>query len=111
VFLENSICSKALKSTQVSDNGTQITIYNNDRSSSRTSNAICYKDPTVTSNGTQINAEWVPGERVGKIGAVSRTQTEWILKQDTNYLIRFTPGTDNAKASIVMEFYELTVGA
>jgi len=95
----------------VSSTGTELPIWNNDRSSGVSSNVKWYKDPTVTDYGTQLDVQWIPGEKVGKIGAVSRPQTEWILKPDEQYLIRVIPEFDNAKVSVVIEFYELEVGS
>lgn len=89
------------------EGGTPVTAYNNDRNSSETTTLTIKYDPTVTGDGTIIFQDRNPADVKGKIGGVARTFTEWILKQNEDYLIRVvSDGADNM-VSIVIEFYEV----
>jgi hypothetical protein len=64
-------------------------------------------NPTVSSLGTQIDAQILPGGSGKKSSGGSAASLEYVLKPLTNYLFRLTNvnGTAHA-ASLQLEWYE-----
>jgi hypothetical protein len=64
-------------------------------------------NPTVTSVGTEIDAQIIPGGSGKKSGGGTAGSLEYVLKPLTNYLFRLTNvnGTSHA-ASMTLEWYE-----
>ena len=90
-------------------NGTGLTIYNMKRTSTRTPATVAKHTPTVSATGsTALVDEFLPGGSGGLAGGGAvRLGTEWILKPDTDYLLRFTNQAATAQqVSIAVEFYE-----
>jgi len=89
-------------------NGTALAAYNNDRNSINATTMSFYYDPTVTADGTRLVVEYIgtynPKTR---IGGSSRAETEFILKQNEQYLVKVTPENDNTKVTVQIEFYEV----
>jgi len=96
------------ESPTVSDNGTQLAIYNMNRSSSNTSDATAYYSPTVASAGTELSSVLAEGGTGPKaIGSQARNDGEWILEKSTDYLIRVTNKSGAVNdISIEIAFYE-----
>ncbi len=70
----------------VSANGTALSIFNRERNSSNVDYLGAYHTPTVTGTGTAIEQHKVgSGNKVG--GSAGRAD-EWILKNNTTYLLR-----------------------
>lgn len=92
----------------ISAAGTSKVAYNSDRNSSETSTATHYYDTTTSADGTLL-ASFVIGSDganpIGTTGGRSKHENEMILKQNEDYLFKFTAGTDNARASIHLEYY------
>ena len=84
----------------VSANGTQITAYNNDRNSANAATLLVYKDPTVTGAGTTIENDLLGSGK--KTGGENRNEEEFILKQNTKYLLRLTT---TANVDVVVDFH------
>lgn len=82
--------------TTTSADGTSITPYNNNRNSSNTSSTACYYGPTITDDGTLIEAFLAPSTK-GSFG--SDGANEWILKPSTKYMVRITNNTAGAGTS------------
>lgn len=78
--------------TGVSDPGTEIDPYNNNRNSTNTPDMRVYDSPTVTADGTLIEPILIPGtKQSGSFG--SEGSNEWILKQNATYMLRITNNT------------------
>ena len=90
----------------VSNNGTLLPSFNRDRNSLSTSGLTLYHTPTVTVSGTTIKME-----RTGSgssVGGGSESYHEWILKQNTKYLMRFSKvGAGTHYISLKLWWYEL----
>lgn len=87
--------------------GTAVPIYNRDRNSSNTATAAFVHTPTVTSTGTTIINVFHIAAGVAGSGAESREESEFILKQNTKYLIRITADSGAAaNFSGRMDWYE-----
>ena len=48
---------------------------------------------------------------IGAAGGIQRRESEIILKQNEQYLIKFTPYNDDAKVSLCVDFYEIAAPA
>jgi len=91
----------------VTDNGTEVSIYNVNRNSGNTSSLNFYKDPTV-SGGTLIEVRLIGTDNnKTKIGGYANEGEEFILKKDEDYLIVFTPDNDGTKVLFNAGFYEV----
>ncbi len=89
------------------DNGTVIIAYNNDRNSANSATCAHYYDPTVSNDGTLLEAFRIGAGGKQKIGGDARQFAELILKQNEQYLIKFTPDGDNAEVTFNSQFYEI----
>lgn len=87
--------------------GTGLTAVNADRNSSNTATATAFKDTTTTGDGTLIEVSRIGAGREKKFGGVARQFSEFILKQNEDYIIKCTPDSDNAKISINLNWYEI----
>ena len=88
--------------------GTGLTAFNNDRNSATAATATTFFDTTVSNDGTKILSVRVGGNNPsGRVGGTGRTEAEFILKQNEDYIIKITPDADNDKGSIIIEWYEV----
>ncbi len=89
--------------------GTAFTPINRNRNYavSNVSQVAMVINPTVTSVGTEIDAQIIPGGSGKKSGGGTAGSLEYVLKPLTNYLFRLTNvnGTAHA-ASLHLEWYE-----
>jgi hypothetical protein len=89
--------------------GTAFTPINRNRNYavSNPSQVAMVINPTVTSVGTEIDAQIIPGGSGKKSGGGTAGSLEYVLKPLTNYLFRLTNvnGTAHA-ASLQLEWYE-----
>ena len=89
--------------------GTAFTPINRNRNYavSNASQVAMVINPTVTSVGTELDAQIIPGGAGKKSGGGTATSLEYVLKPLTNYLFRLTNvnGTSHA-AYLTLEWYE-----
>lgn len=91
----------------IAANGTALTIINNNRRSTSTSQANVYEDPTVTTEGIEIFSE-----RKGttstevELGEFIRDDEEIIFHPNKKYLLKFTPLVDGANITIEINWYD-----
>jgi hypothetical protein len=87
--------------------GTSFTPINRNRNYTTSSQVAMIVNPTVTTLGTQIDAQILPGGSGKKAGGGTAGSLEYVLKPLTNYLFRLTNvnGTAHA-ASLQLEWYE-----
>ena len=87
--------------------GTSFTPINRNRNYTTSSQVAMIINPTVTSLGTQLDAQILPGGSGKKSGGGAAGSLEYVLKPLTNYLFRLTNvnGTAHA-ASLQLEWYE-----
>jgi hypothetical protein len=90
--------------------GTAFTAYNRDRNSSSTASLVIKYDPTFTSAGTRIwhSRIGVSGNPSVRSGGTSSSRDEFILKQNEDYVIKFTSDADNNALWIIFNWYEHT---
>ena len=93
--------------TTVSNNGSALPIFNNNRNSANPNQLLIYEDPTVTGDGTCIFIEQ-DGTTTsgGKIGTDISHDDEIILKQNAIYQIKVTVLTNGTDVSTHMDWYE-----
>lgn len=88
--------------------GSAATPFNNNRNSANTAGLLVYDTPTLTDDGTLLEAILIPGtKQTGALG--SEGSNEWNLKQGEDYMIRVTNNTVGAGTSrftINMFWYE-----
>lgn len=97
------------ESPTTTDDGTQLTAYNADRNSTNTPTATFYYDPTVSADGTLLQKDRLGTDKPpSRLGGHIRNATEFILKQNTAYLVKISPESDNTKISLNIEFYEVS---
>jgi len=93
----------------VSANGTLVTAWNRNRNSTKVNTVLVYHTPTVTTNGTKISSKWVGNEGFkDSVGGEARGEAEFILKQNTKYLIKLTAVSNNIKGAVGGDWYEHT---
>jgi len=89
-------------------NGTALTVNNADRNSANTSSCLFYYDPTASADGTLLQKDRTGTyQPVTRLGGHIRQATEFILKQNTSYLVKVTPDADDTEVSFNAEFYEV----
>ena len=95
--------------------GTAVTPSNHNRNSTLASKVTLLDAPTVTANGTKFTQVYIPGatgvggSRTGASAGVSNS--EWVLKPDTQYAIKVTNGSSGANdIQINFQWYEESDG-
>jgi len=90
--------------------GTTATTFNYNRNSANTSSLLMYENPTVTAVGTLLESVLIPSGGGG--GGSSKPggfgidlPTEWILKQNTNYLVAITNNSGSTIDAYVHFFW------
>ena len=89
--------------------GTATTVFNRDRTSTAVTNvAAVVLNPTVNTDGTRIDHQFIPGGTGGQtVGGSSGPRHEWIFKPSTIYVVRLTNRAGTAQpASLAVEWYE-----
>jgi hypothetical protein len=88
--------------------GSAVTPVNRSRNSTNTATGAVFQDDTYSALGTLIWAEFVGANgAVFKAGGNARSDSEFILKQNTAYLMRFTATVDNTICTIRADWYEV----
>jgi hypothetical protein len=99
-----------LEEAEFSAPGAAVSSYNRNRNSPTLSVHNLYKDPTISSDGTNFGTILLPGSSKGAVGGGGEGggRNEWILKPSTEYAIRLT-NTEGVAAdySIDALWYEL----
>jgi len=100
---------KISEGTTYTDNGTAVTIFDKNRTTANTSDALAYHTPTVDTFGPILNESiFQGGTKQRAIGSVRTNGEEWIFKKSTDYIIRFQNiGGADMSVSIEIEFYEV----
>lgn len=92
-------------------NGTVQTPINHNRNSLNTATLTVYKTPTVTGNGTQLSTR-----EIGSVAASGRSpgtssedrnENEFVLKQNTPYLLRIVTLAANTDVTTILHWYEI----
>lgn len=91
------------------DNGTPATIFDKNRTTANTSDALAYHTATVNAQGPKIYESFIPGgTKQRAIGSVRTNGEEWIFKKSTDYRVRFANhGGADMDIGIEIEFYEV----
>ena len=87
--------------------GTSFTALTRNRTLTTPSSSAILINPTTTSNGTQITAEFIPGGSGGTASGGSTYSFEYVLSPLTTYMFRVTNRSSQAQmAHIMIEWYE-----
>ena len=88
MYAEDEFLVELYEGTTVSNSGTPITTFNNNRNSTETPNTLAFSAPTVSTEGTLI---WKAVINSSKHTAISKSSNfEIIAKNSTNYLFKIT---------------------
>jgi hypothetical protein len=84
--------------------GSQVTAYNKNRTSTNTPSLEIYTGPTLVTIGTKIDEDIIPavGNKAGS--AAEAVGEEWILKSSTKYCIRVT-NNDNQDIDAMLKLF------
>ena len=95
--------------------GTAVTPSNHNRNSTLASKVTLLDAPTVTADGTKFAQVYIPGAtgtggtRTGASAGVSNS--EWVLKPNTVYMIRVTNGSSGSNdIQVNFQWYEESMG-
>ena len=92
-----------------SDDGTALTEWNRNRNSTNTASVVITHTPTITSFGTKMASKWIGGAGFKTdISGEHRGDSEFILKQNTKYLVIGIALASNIKIAIGGDWYEHT---
>lgn len=101
----------AYEGTVVSANGTPEVTGNNNRQSIITPRTLLYVGPTVTSVGSQLEDNFIGSTGGGahvSVGESAESQIEWLLKRNTNYLLRINNASGaSTRIHIRLFWYEV----
>lgn len=87
--------------------GTSFTAINRYRSSTNTSSSAILVNPTVTTTGTALTGEFLPGGSGNQAGGAVAFSFQYVLAPLTTYLFRLTNRSDRAHmAHLMIEWYE-----
>jgi len=90
--------------------GSAVSIHNNNRRSTNTSTSNVYEDTTTqapNNDGTRLCGGYSGGEKK-KATAEAGSRTEWILKQNEDYIVKITPDADNTRIMANLAWYEVS---
>ena len=91
----------------VTGSGTVVAAVNHDRSSTNAATAVIRSSPTVLASGTEIaHVQLGGGKAAGVYGSSGGTRYEFILKQNTEYILRALSEGANNDMILTPEFYE-----
>ena len=91
----------------VATGGTPFTPINRNRNYTTSSQVAMIINPTVSTLGTQLDAQIIPGGSGKKSGGGTAGTLEYVLKPLTNYLFRLTNVNGTAHAAhLSLEWYE-----
>lgn len=94
------------ETTTTSNNGTGVTAYNHNRNSATNTGATLTHTPTITGDGTLLCVQHFGVGQRG--GGETRAVHEWVLKQNTKYLIRVTSEAADNDVTLMLDWYEHT---
>lgn len=90
-----------------STGGTPFVPHYRNRTVAASSNVAMVIKPTITSTGTELLEEFLPGGTKKKAGGGGGEALEWVLSPLTNYLLRLTNISGSAQiAELSLEWYE-----
>jgi hypothetical protein len=105
VEVENEASVTLYEGASVSASGSFIQSFNRNRNSSNTDTLGVYSSPTITSLGATLWGPWVLGSGRG-IGGSRNRDDEFVLKNNTNYIVRVINNTANAnQINVELDYY------
>jgi len=87
--------------------GTAVTIWNRNRNSDNTAGVTVFHTPSITADGTKMATKWIGGSGFRTdVSGEHRGDSEFILKQNTKYIVRATANADGIEVAIGGDWYE-----
>ena len=92
----------------ISADGNVITPFVNNRNSGNSSTLLFFEGPTIGGGGPgdRLEVAQMPAGSKAKLGGEARSESEWVLKKNTEYLLRFTSQANSNIISAIFEHYE-----
>ena len=89
--------------------GATLTAYNNDRNSANDTTLVVYSEPDslTLATASRLQAHQMGGGQQNRFGREQRDHTEWILKQGTDYVVRFISGAASNDVTWEIQYYEV----
>jgi hypothetical protein len=89
-------------------NGVALTVINNNRNSLNTATVTVFRRPQTSADRTLLEKRFMgTNNNRTKLGGSARAASEYMLKQNEDYLFKYTPSGDNAIVAVNIEFYEV----
>jgi hypothetical protein len=98
------------KNPTLTGNGTSFNSYNNNGNSSNTTSVTFGYDATASNNGTLVYTQVIGTDGTnpnGSSGGFIEQGEEFILSQNEDYLLIYTPQSENQRVSVCFEYYEI----
>ena len=114
ILVESALAATAsmfYPTTKTHNAGNAITPMNRDNNSSNTSGLTLCHTPTGTESGTAVLLQYIGASATGgrvAVGGGAGGRNEFILDQNSSYLIRAVSRADNNSMSIILDWYEHT---
>ena len=61
----------------------------------------------ILDKGDRLEVAQMPAGSKSKLGGEARSNSEWVLKKNTEYLVRFTSQANSNLISLIFQFYEV----
>lgn len=87
----------------LTDNGTKLTPQPFNRNKSDLTGVLAYKDPTVSADGVLLGIDRIGADN--KANGTARTETEFVLKPNTSYLVKVTADSNGTEIVLQSDFY------
>lgn len=95
--------------TSTAAGGTALTAYNHDRNSTNAADLVVTHTPTASTTGSScavLTDAQVNNYKHYLLGGENGERNEWVLKDDTQYLLRVTAEGSTCDIYVNMEWYE-----
>jgi len=113
VMRSDGIIMRFFEGSVVSANGSDLTPINDNRDLAghvAVPVTLFSGAPTITTAGDQIDVKYAASGAVGNSGGgVVNLEYQWVLKRNTNYILRVAPAAGTHTAYTEMKFYEVAV--
>lgn len=93
------------KDVSATVDGSAVKVLNHNQNMDVSANTLIYHTPTIASTGSLMEQYYIGGGSQ-RAGGSNRSEGEWILKPEVNYLLRVTSRANGNSGSVVLDWYE-----
>jgi len=107
IVTSNETIIEVFEEPTISNNGSSISLFNQNRASSKTTNILCYEDPTVSDDGTEIFIQLLGSSPTNQsqIGALAEFNA-LVLDVNQKYIIKVTPSNNDTKVNFMLRVFQ-----